>query len=434
MNRKRLSTTRPYCILLAAVAVVLLIVLGGFNALVDPFAMYRAVEIPGFNTNKPETQHRVRLYKAFEIERVKPQTVLLGSSRTHTGLRCSHPALSRLDGPCYNLAFPGARTKEIYSYLLHAQSIRPLKHVILGLDIYHASSGLASTRSDYDPLLLYSPERPRWFNVITADMRLLTHFDTLSASITTLQLQKHPVPNFFAPDGQRRADVFFHHVHPTFMRDGPRAYFDAMDRQAMRDQQGARPLKNPSGSSSESPVDPAESSLAYIRRIVEFCRSQHIDLRIFITPTHVHQSEISVALKGEASLGGGKRLLVQLLAEDAARFPNRPPVPLMDFNDYSSVTTDPLPPIGGHQEMRFYWDSSHFKEIVGDYILDRLFAVSTADPPAPFDFGVILNTKTLDAVLARVRQSRAEYRKASPQDIAELQSLLPELPIVATPQ
>ena len=106
----------------------------------------------------------------------------------------------------------------------------------------------------------------------------------------------------------------------------------------------------------------------------------------------------------------------------------------MDFNDYSSVTTDPLPPIGSHQEMRFYWDSSHFKEIVGDYILDRLFAVSTADPPAPFDFGVILNTKTLDAVLARVRQSRAEYRKESPQDIAELQSLLPELPIVATPR
>ncbi len=427
MDRKRLpAATLPYLIVLTAVAAALLILVSGFNILVDPFAMYRAMEIPGFNISKPSIYRRMRLYKAFEIKRVKPQTVIVGSSRTHVGLRCSHQALSRLAGPCYNLAFDGATTKEIYFYLRHAHAIRPLQHVILGLDRYHATSAPAFTRSDYDPLLLYSPEMPRWLNVMTADVRLLTHFDTLRASIHTLRSQDDPAPHWFASDGQRLGDIFFRQVEPTFIQDGPRAYFDAIDRQEVQDQFGPIPTKQ----QPKSPVDLEESALAYIRRIVEFCRSQQIDLRIFITPTHVHQSEISVALWGEPSLESGKRALVQLLTEDAARFPDRPLISLMDFNGYSPITTEPLPPIGSRKEMRFYWDSSHFKEIVGDYILDRLFAVRTAGRPVPPDFGILLNAKTLDTALAREREARMEYLRKFPKDVAALQALIPGLPIL----
>jgi len=43
---------------------------------------------------------------------------------------------------------------------------------------------------------------------------------------------------------------------------------------------------------------------------------------------------------------------------------------LWDFSGYSSVTTEALPASGSHAEMEFYWDSSHFKDIVGDFVLD----------------------------------------------------------------
>src|SRR3990172_9327052 len=121
MTQERLSTTTfRYRIIMMAVASTLLGIIACFNALVDPFAMYQKVEIAGFNMNKPAIYSRMRLYKAFEVERVRSQTVILGSSRTHVGLRCSHEALAKLEGPCYNLAFDGATAKEMYFYLRHA--------------------------------------------------------------------------------------------------------------------------------------------------------------------------------------------------------------------------------------------------------------------------------------------------------------------------
>src|SRR4051812_32801080 len=89
----------------------------GFNALVDPFDMYRFVDIEGFNSYKPAVYNRVRLYKAFDLRRARAQTVILGTSRTHVGLRCSHEAFTRLNEPCYNLAYDGASTREMYDYL-----------------------------------------------------------------------------------------------------------------------------------------------------------------------------------------------------------------------------------------------------------------------------------------------------------------------------
>lgn len=413
-----------YCLATALTALLLLALIACFNALINPFGMYNTSAITGFNANKPAIYSRMRLYKAFEVERIKPQTLILGSSRTHVGLRCSHPALAALDAPCYNLAFDGATAKEMYFYLRHAYEIQPLKHVVLGLDSYHMSSAPAFTRQDFDPLLLYSSDKPHWFKPITADLRLLTSFDMLKASVQTLRLQERPEAKWFAADGQRLGDIFFREVQPTFVKDGPRAYFDEIDRQEIKDQSAPAPRKK----AEAPPVNPEETSLSYIKRIVEFCRMHNIDLHIFITPSHAHQSEISAMLWGEESLENGKKALVQLLAEDAAAHPTEPPIPLVDFSGYSSITTEPLPPVGSRTEMNYYWDSSHFKEIAGDYVLDKIFDMHSA--AAPSNFGDVLNASTVDKVLLKQREARAAYRKQFTEDINALHSLVPGFPIL----
>ena len=43
---------------------------------------------------------------------------------------------------------------------------------------------------------------------------------------------------------------------------------------------------------------------------------------------------------------------------------------------------------GMRTEMRHYWDSSHFKEIVGDYVINRAYGVPIATHAALSDFGV----------------------------------------------
>ncbi len=424
MNRAEKSTDWiRYCAAVITAVLALLCAVAAVNAFVDPFDMYRLWDIDGVNTYKPAIYHRVRLFKAYEVRRVQPQSVILGSSRTHLGLRCSHEVWKSLEGPCYNLAFDGATTREMFDYLRHAQAIRPLKHVVLGLDAYHTTEAPSFTRPDFDSLLLFRPHGFPGVPLVTGDLRLLTSFDTLRASMDTLKEQDGHEQNWFAPDGQRLGEVFFRRVEKNFVEAGPRAYFDEIDRLEVGFQtEGLVPVRYPARPL--SPADPAHSSFSYIRRIVDFCLTEKIDLRIFITPAHVHQYEIAAATGAWPSIENGKRELVQLLAEAAAAHPDRPPISLYDFGAYSSVTMEQLPAVSSRDEMRYYWDSSHFKEAVGDYVLDRLFEVSTANQIVPADFGVRLTAETIEAELASQRSEQEAYRISHAEDVEHLRTLV----------
>ena len=61
----------------------LLSIVAVFNAMVDPYNIYHLITIPGLNANKPSIYHRVRLLKAYEVRRIKPQSIILGTSRCH---------------------------------------------------------------------------------------------------------------------------------------------------------------------------------------------------------------------------------------------------------------------------------------------------------------------------------------------------------------
>jgi hypothetical protein len=174
----------------------------------------------------------------------------------------------------------------------------------------------------------------------------------------------------------------------------------------------------------DPPVDPNETSLGYVRRIVDFCRSHHIDLRIVVTPAHVHQLEIMAATEGPTAVENKKRDLVSLVDEENARYPEQPPTPLFDFSGYSSITEEVPPAPGMSEELRYYWDSSHFKQLVGDYILDRVYGVSVLARKAPPDFGVRLTDATIEPYFADQRQRQDDYRRRHLNDVSRLRKLV----------
>jgi len=109
---------------------------------------------------------------------------------------------------------------------------------------------------------------------------------------------------------------------------------------------------------------------------------------------------------------------------DASRHRDLRPIRLIDFSGYSSITTETLPVVGSRDEMRFYWDSSHFKEIVGDYVLDRLFDVDSKARLVPSDLGMDLTSDTVEAVLASQHREQSAYRGRSAADVHTLRSLV----------
>ncbi len=414
---------------MALAALLLVGSVAAFNITIDPYGMYRLIEVKGFNLHKPAIYNRIRLFKAYDIRRIKPDSIVLGTSRSHVAMRMFHEGWDPTAKIRYNLAFDGATTKEMYFYLRYAEAIHPLKQVVLGLDTYHPTLAPASTRPDFDQALL-GENRSLISSVrmMLEDLKLLASVDTFFASIATLRSQHTGEPEWFAADGQRLGDIFFRTFEDKF-RTCPRDYFEEIDRMEVGFKLPDRKLASVTSikavsvsASSQKTAD--ETSLGYIRRIVRFCRENHIDLRIFITPEHAHQAEISAAVGTWPSVEEAKRNLVHLLAEDATMHPEELPIPLYDFSGYNSITTEPLPKPGSRDEMKYYWDSSHFKEIVGDFVLDRLFGISRPGHHVPADFGIRLTPATIESALSRIRASQIAYRLSHPQDIAVIRSVV----------
>jgi hypothetical protein len=415
-----MSEARRYAFWMAWTAAAVLAAVAALNAVVDPFGMYRVVDLPGRNTYKPAVANRVRLVKAYDVRRLRPDSVLLSSSRGHAAFRTSHEGWARVAQRRYNLAFDGATTSEMLAYLRHAEAGRHLKLVLLGLDSYHPALAQAGNKPGFEPSQLRAGVPWDPLRMAMADARLLVSADTMKESVRTLESQREHDPEVLSlkPDGQRAGEVRYR-GRSIFVEHGPRAYFDASIQEsigyALEWKIPARPRRAAPAAVPATPPDPL-SSLDYILKIVHFCREHDIELRMFITPSHACEMEVRKATGAWEWTENGKRALVRALAEDAAAHPGHAPISLYDFDIFSSVTTEPLPPEGSRDEMRFFWDSSHAKQVVGDMVLDQILGLR----PAAADLGIRLTPQNIETVIARNRAAAELWRNEHPEEVAHV--------------
>jgi hypothetical protein len=102
------------------------------------------------------------------------------------------------------------------------------------------------------------------------------------------------------------------------------------------------------------------------------------------------------------------RELVRINEEEAARA-GREPFPLFDFSDTNSITSEPIPEADDLRPMHWFWEVAHYRQIVGDLILDRVFGVRDPSRPLPEDFGARLTAASIDEHLDRSRGNRAKW-------------------------
>lgn len=123
------------------------------------------------------------------------------------------------------------------------------------------------------------------------------------------------------------------------------------------------------------------------------------DLRLFVTPLH------AVVRATIDALGLGERYafwlkeLVRINEEEALKA-GRQPFPLWDFSAPSSITTEPIPKLGDHSPMHWFWERSHYRKETGNLILDRVFNYRDPSRPVPADFGVRLTAANIEAHVA----------------------------------
>ena len=137
-----------------------------------------------------------------------------------------------------------------------------------------------------------------------------------------------------------------------------------------------------------------ENTLAVFRDLLREAYDRRIALRLVISPQHASLLEALRQVGLWPAYLAWKRALVAIDEEEARRA-GAMAFPLVDFGTYNSITQDPLPPPGPTGEMRYYWEPSHFKKIVGDMVLDRVLRHAetvSADHP---DFGTLLTSRPI---------------------------------------
>ncbi|MCA1990745.1 MAG: hypothetical protein LDL41_01675 [Coleofasciculus sp. S288] len=347
---------------------------GLFNVAVDPYGVAYSPVRDNFNNLKIEKFNNVRLFKAVDVIRLRPKSILLGSSRTDIGLDPNHPAIANQNS--YNLGLVGANMYEVRRYFEHALTNQPdIKTVVLGIDFFM-----------FNEYIQNSPD----FDEARLDQKTLTLRDSINVSFSMSALRT----SLATVKSSAKSDAYYLY-HPNGHRY---VYGNKPD----------QPLKNKfrnmltgflrrNGYYAKHQI--SQKHLDALKAVVETCKERNIELKIFISPSHAAQFN---AIK-EAGLWSNfedwKREIVKI-------------TPIWDFSSYNSITTEPI-----SDGMKNYWDSSHYRKEVGDLVLNRLFQMQ--EEAIPNDFGVLLTTDTIEAHLKKVRTDQAAWEKNNP-DVVKL--------------
>lgn len=369
--------SRQFNLIFLMVALSPVLSLGLFNFAVDPYGVLNSPSIPKFNKSKPEMITHERMFKAIEITRLKPQVILLGSSRTQWGLDPNNAVLSKTNLKAYNLGFSGANMYEVMRYFQHVLTNQPeLKTVVIGLDFF-------MFRENNPPQADFLESRLDKKNITQQEfVNILFSFDAFSSSQKTLQKNLDlSYPNYQISNG-------------LFLIDNRKALPGSSKEFTKWIKPAFQAYQN---------YKISEESLKQFKDVIQVCQQKGINFKVFISPSHAIEGEAIQMVGSWPQFEQWKRELVKI-------------APVWDFSGYNSVTGEPI-----RNEMKNYIDNSHYRKEVGDVILNRLFNQKVETVPA--DFGILMTPDNIESHLAKIRANRAAWAKSNPDAVKLMQQL-----------
>jgi len=363
-----------------------------WNFIVDPFDTYRGKTRHGFNHFKTRSVGKYdRMSKAHQISRLKPEGLIVGTSRVDWALDPSHPALQKVTSRYYNAGFAAATMYEIYRFVQHAHQVQPLKQVILGLDLEMFNADVVrDSFSESRMAVRADGTLNAWHKLPDLVPTLFSH-DAIMASRDTIRESKEH-------DDITRDEILdrgsdFHEKPPR--EESWRVY-----------QVCIRSARHHLGNLSNR-WDRISDRMQWYEALLSFSQESGIELHIFITPYHLsHLDEIRRS-GNWGMFNQWKRKLVQMNTETARLHGNKP-FPLWDFSGYHPVAVNPFPTEADpYLVMKWYRESSHYRKITGDMILDRMLGI----PIGQQLFGAPLTAQNLNHILDLQQQLLQKYLK-----------------------
>ena len=366
--------------------------IGLFNFAIDPYGIFNSIELDKINSEKPEKVSQDRLFKALDITRLKPEIVVLGSSRVQWGIDTRHPIFN-LDQNPYNLGLNGVSMYEILRYFEHTQvNQKNLNLAIIGTDLI-----MFLNKDSENTVKTFKEERLGKTGLTFNDLKeVLFSLNVSYDSYKTISKNQYARESF-----EYFERGFYVRPKETSFPGSVKNFNKWIKKDWEKAWQSEGSIKI-----SEENLQITEN-LIFFEKLVEIAQNQEIDLYVFIPPVHaIYLEKYSM----EGSWSGFENLKRQLVKI----------APVWDFSGYNSITTEPI-----QEQMNNYIDSSHYSKEVGDLILNRIFDYQTET--VPDDFGVLLTPDNIEAHLEKIRRDRELWVKNNPEAVQLLLDIKSEV-------
>lgn len=393
---------------LAAAALFTTMAALGLVLLVDPYRIYRWLDVPGFNQIKPQPERYQEQIKLVNARASKANAFILGNSRAEIGFNPDYAGFASAGLSAYNLALSGTRisvARRELEFLKNA-GVKP-RFVLLGIDF------LDYPVTPSDPVV----PQPNDTSKPTHDVGgLKWQFDalfsltSLADTIKTLQIQQDSEAQTISARGLNPFWEYKKYVRQE-------GYYPIFQQRALEYAKvflhKPHGLKlNQSGSSAE---------LEGLRAVLSLLATESTESHLVIYPYHAQ----ILAMFEEAGLWPvfeqWKDLLVAEIDAVKAHHPAAH-ITLWDFSGYGDSQCETIPGKNDKTSAtQWYWEAGHFKQTYGDQILARVLK----EPRRAVEpIGMALNAGNLRENGIRIQQQRAVCMAAYPALFQQVDALM----------
>lgn len=368
-----------------------------FNWFIDPFGMFWSPQIERINLIKPEAGKRSRITKAYQVNEIKPDILIVGNSRVEMGL---NPNNKNFDGKVvYNQGMPGAGVAMQVDYALDAiannDTIEQLFVSVDFLDFLLSEKQVLDfktknnhhAQTNYD-FRLTSQGKSNLANINRLKEKLMMIFslDAFSASINTIFQQKS-LTSSLNPLGFNSALSYVSIMNS----EGIKPLF-----KQKLDEISARLTGKPWVIKVQDTA-PYSPTFAHLGRLVKVAEEKKILITFFINPYHFsYLHTISDNNQWHNFQVWKKTLVSYLSAMQGDEFI------LWDFSGASDFVNEIVPIATPKQQMQWFWEPAHYKKELGDRLLARLFFRAEN---SNVHFGVRLTRGNIEGLLEKDKAS-----------------------------
>jgi hypothetical protein len=351
----------------------------GINFGADPFGFYHDGVPWDWVHKRMGIPHYMYAYKAHMVEKLKPEVLLLGSSRVLYGLDPENPALPK---DSYNLGLEDASLYVQWRYLQHSAETQMPKMVILGMDIQSFNALLKPTSSFSEDRLSVTPEgkrNPYHTFADSADTLMSTKALYYSLKPIISDQAQFDYPKGYNPDFMIKSN------HMNLARN-----IEVTNLQWLKSDDNTHYVE-PNG---------RQPGMDAFQNMIFFCAQHNIRFVVFINPLHMSMTDLVTANWNNYS-NWMKTVVGKLNSVSGSD--NE----LWDFTGYSNMSTESFPlPTDMYSHMHFYYDCSHYQQNVGDLILSRILTEN-----APSDFGQKVTMNNVQDDLDRIMREKNAWHQ-----------------------